>query len=124
LREFHEFCVVTAGDPQVQDIGDIGVPALRCPLYILGRKLVDGAKSVRIFGQEVPVRASIHTMGGFSAHADQTGLLDSFSVMAPSRPRTIITHGEDRARKAFSDLIHSSFGVKTECPALGDVIEI
>jgi metallo-beta-lactamase family protein len=90
----------------------------------LGRKLVEGAKSVMIFGEEIPVRASIHTMGGFSAHADQTGLLDWFSTMAPSRPRTIITHGEDRAREAFSDLIESRFGIKTERPALGDVIEI
>lgn len=90
----------------------------------LGRKLVDGAKSVMIFGQEIPVRASIHTMGGFSAHAGQNDLLDWFSVVAPSRPRTIITHGEDRARKVFGDLIHSRFGVKTERPALGDVIEI
>lgn len=90
----------------------------------LGRKLVDGAESVMIFGEEIPVRASVHTMGGFSAHADQTGLLDWFSTMAESRPRTIITHGEDRARKAFGDLITSRFGLQTEQPALGDVIEI
>jgi len=90
----------------------------------LGRKLVDGAKSVRIFGEEIPVRASIHTMGGFSAHADQNGLLDWFSVMAPSKPRTIITHGEDRARKAFSDLVQSKFGLKPDCPVIGDVIEV
>jgi len=90
----------------------------------LGRKLVDGAKSVRIFGEEIPVRASIHTMGGFSAHADQNGLLDWYSTLAPVRPRTIITHGEDRARKAFSDLIESRFGMKSERPALDDVIEI
>lgn len=90
----------------------------------LGRKLVEGAKSVMMFGEEVPVRASVHTMGGFSAHADQTGLLDWFTTLAPSRPRTIITHGEDRARQAFSDLIQSRYGVKTERPMIGDVIEI
>jgi metallo-beta-lactamase family protein len=90
----------------------------------LGRKLVDGAKKVMMFGEEVPVRASIHTMGGFSAHADQSNLLDWYSVVAPSKPRTIITHGEDRARETFSNLIQSRFGVKCERPALGDVIEI
>src|ERR1700752_867513 len=90
----------------------------------LGRKLVEGAKTVRIFGEEIPVRASIHTMGGFSAHADQTGLLDWYSVMAPSRPRTIITHGEDRARTAVCNLIKSRFGLEAERPSLGDVIEI
>jgi metallo-beta-lactamase family protein len=90
----------------------------------LGRKLVDGAKSVMMFGEEVPVRASVHTMGGFSAHADQKGLLEWYEVMAPSRPRTIITHGEDRARNAFSGLLAERFGVKPECPALDDVVEI
>jgi metallo-beta-lactamase family protein len=90
----------------------------------LGRKLVDGAKSVTMFGQEIPVRASIHTMGGFSAHAGQNDLLNWFSVVAPSRPRTIITHGEDKARKVFSELIDSRFGLKAERPALGDVVEI
>ncbi|HET6648273.1 MAG TPA: MBL fold metallo-hydrolase [Pyrinomonadaceae bacterium] len=90
----------------------------------LGRKLVDGAKSVMMFGEEVPVRASIHTMGGFSAHADQKGLLEWFSTLAPSRPRTIITHGEDRARRAFGNLISSRYGLKTEQPQLDDVIEL
>ena len=90
----------------------------------LGRQLVDGAKTVRIFGEQIPVRASIHTMGGFSAHADQKGLLEWYGVMAPSRPRTIITHGEDRARTVFAGLIESQFGTKAECPALGDVIEV
>jgi metallo-beta-lactamase family protein len=90
----------------------------------LGRKLVDGAKSLMMFGEEVPVRASIHTMGGFSAHADQDGLLDWYGVMAPSRPRTIVTHGEDRARNAFSEQLKKRFAVKAECPALDDVIQI
>jgi metallo-beta-lactamase family protein len=90
----------------------------------LGRKLVDGAKTLMMFGEEVPVRASVHTMGGFSAHADQNGLLDWYGVMAPSRPRTIVTHGEDRARKAFSEHLKKRFGVRAECPALDDEIEI
>ncbi|HET9785494.1 MAG TPA: MBL fold metallo-hydrolase [Pyrinomonadaceae bacterium] len=90
----------------------------------LGRKLVDGAKSVMMFGEEVPVNASIHTMGGFSAHADQKGLLEWFGTLAPSRPRTIITHGEDRARRAFGNLISSRYGLKTEQPQLDDVIEV
>jgi metallo-beta-lactamase family protein len=89
-----------------------------------GRKLVDGAKSLMMLGEEVPIRASIHTMGGFSAHADQNGLIDWYGVMAPSRPRTIITHGEDRARTALSGILQQRFGVQPECPALDDVIEI
>jgi|SRR5215831_1419145 len=90
----------------------------------LGRRLVDGDKEVRIFGERIPVRASVHTMGGFSAHADQQGLLDWYGAIAPSKPRTIITHGEDNAREVFSELIRTKHGMSTECPNLGDVIEI
>jgi metallo-beta-lactamase family protein len=90
----------------------------------LGRRLVDGEKEVSIFGERIPVRASVHTMGGFSAHAGQGDLLDWFATLAPSRPRTIITHGEDRARKALSEIIENRHGIKTECPELGDCIEI
>lgn len=54
----------------------------------------------------------------------QTDLLDWFSVVAPSRPRTIITHGEDPPRKTLSALIEKRFRLKAECPALDDVIEL
>jgi metallo-beta-lactamase family protein len=90
----------------------------------LGRQMVDGAKSVSILGERIVVRASIHTMGGFSAHADQDGLLDWFATVAPSKPRLIITHGENRARKALSEIIRSRHGLRPEYPNLGDVIEI
>ncbi len=90
----------------------------------LGRRLVNGEKEVRIVGERIPVNASVHTMGGFSAHADQKGLLDWYGAVAPSKPRTIITHGEDRAREVFSELIRTKHGMRTECPNLGDVIEI
>jgi metallo-beta-lactamase family protein len=90
----------------------------------LGRKLVDGAPTVSMFGQKIPVRASIHTMGGFSAHAGQSDLLKWFDSIAPSRPRPIITHGEDDARQIFSDLIREKHGLNPEMPQLGDVIEI
>lgn len=90
----------------------------------LGRQLVDGKGSVSIFGEEIAVRASIHTMGGFSAHAGQDDLLNWFAAVASSKPRVIITHGENRARKALSELIRSQHGLRPECPNLGDVIEI
>ena len=79
---------------------------------------------VRIFGEEIPVNASIHTMGGFSAHADQRGLLEWFDSIAPSRPRLIITHGEDSARKALSTSIYQKHKIRAETPNLGDVLEI
>jgi metallo-beta-lactamase family protein len=90
----------------------------------LGRRLVDGARAVSIFGERVPVRASTYTLGGFSAHAGQSGLLDWFATMAPSRPRLVLAHGEDRARQPLAALIRERHGIRAECPNLGDVVEI
>src|SRR4030095_4022016 len=55
----------------------------------LGRHLVNKEKTVLMQGARIPVRASIHTIGGFSAHAGQTDLLKWFGSVAPSRPRVI-----------------------------------
>ncbi len=67
----------------------------------LGRKLVDGEKQVRILGEEVAVRASIHTVGGLSAHADQEGLLGWCRLFKRPPKRTFIVHGEPQASEDF-----------------------
>jgi metallo-beta-lactamase family protein len=90
----------------------------------LGRRLVDGEKTVSIFGEKVAVRASIHTLGGFSAHAGQDELVQWFASMAPARPQLILVHGEDPARRALARRIESEHGVPAHCPDLGDVIEV
>jgi metallo-beta-lactamase family protein len=90
----------------------------------LGRALVEGARSVRIMGETIAVKARIHTLGGFSAHAGQGELLAWFGSMAPSRPRTIVTHGETVAREALAGLIRTRFGLASESPMVGDVLEI
>jgi metallo-beta-lactamase family protein len=90
----------------------------------LGRKLVDGAKKVTIFGESVAVRAQVHTLGGFSAHAGQTDLLKWFEVIAPVKPRVMLTHGENGPRLALAKLITEHHGLKPLLPALGEVIEL
>jgi metallo-beta-lactamase family protein len=60
----------------------------------LGRLLVDRAKKVRLFGEEVPVRASVHTIGGLSAHADQAGLLNWLKGFERSPNTVFVVHGE------------------------------
>lgn len=90
----------------------------------LGRQLVEGAESVRIHGEKIAVRAQVHTMGGFSAHAGQTDLLNWFSVIAPSKPRVILTHGEDGPRKELAKLIQRRHGLRPHLPVLGEVIEL
>jgi metallo-beta-lactamase family protein len=89
----------------------------------LGRQLVDGKKLVSIYGQKIPVRAQIHTMGGLSGHAGQSDLVNWFDSLAGCRPRLILTHGEDKARTALSALIAQKHGIEAQCPGLGETIE-
>src|SRR5262249_55563934 len=90
----------------------------------LGRQLVDGKPFVKIFGERIPVRASVHTFGGLSGHAGQTDLLTWFDKLAPSRPRVILTHGEDRGRKPLGRFVEERHQLKVEYPNIGDVITI
>ena len=77
----------------------------------LGRLLVNGVPRVRLFGEEVPVRARIHTVGGLSAHADQRGLLDWYGA-SPNHPPVALAHGENPAREALAALLRQRFGVE------------
>ncbi|MBC6369126.1 MBL fold metallo-hydrolase [Algoriphagus sp. AK58] len=90
----------------------------------LGRKLVEKAETVRIFGEEIPVKAKVHTLNGFSAHAGQNDLLEWFSHLAPSKPKVALVHGEDGPRVILSELIEKKFGIKPLLPEIGDLIEI
>jgi len=90
----------------------------------LGRRLVEGAKKVTIFGETVEVRAQVHTLGGFSAHAGQTDLMKWFDVIAPVKPRVVLTHGENGPRTALAQLIEQRHGLKALLPELGEVIEL
>ncbi len=77
----------------------------------LGRRLVDGAKWVRIHGRDYRVDASVHTVGGLSAHADQRGLLEWWSNFDP-KPQLALVHGEDKAREALAGEIGERDGVE------------
>lgn len=68
----------------------------------LGRRLVDGARRVRIFGEDVAVRADIYTLGGLSAHADQQGLLDWLGHFAAPPRHTFVIHGEAATAAIFA----------------------
>lgn len=90
----------------------------------LGRLLVDRAPRVTIYGETIVVRAQIHTLGGFSAHAGQMDLLGWFSAIAPAKPRVFLTHGEDGPRTTLAKLIAERHGITPTLPALGEVIEL
>jgi metallo-beta-lactamase family protein len=90
----------------------------------LGRQLVDGAKEVRIFGEEIPVRARIRTLNGFSAHAGQTELLRWLRFVAPSKPQVVLTHGESRGRNALAEQIQKRYGITPLLPRQGDQVRL
>jgi metallo-beta-lactamase family protein len=90
----------------------------------LGRRLVEGQKVVTIFGERIPVQASVHTLNGFSGHADQSELLKWFSTLAPAKPKVFLTHGEDSGRGALMKLIQQRFKLTAALPRQGEVIEI
>lgn len=90
----------------------------------LGRRLLEGAKVVKIMGEEIGVGAQIHSIGGFSAHADQAGLMDWLGAFE-NLPRGIfITHGENGAQKEMAALIQQKFGVAPNIPAWGEQYEL
>ena len=76
----------------------------------LGRRLVDGARLVHIFGQPVPVRARIYTVGGLSAHADQRALLDWLHGFRTAPGHTFVIHGEPTASANFAQAIRDELG--------------
>lgn len=90
----------------------------------LGRRLVDGEKVVSIHGEKVAVRAEVHTLGGFSAHAGQKDLLSWLEPMTATKPNVVLTHGEESARAGLAKAIRERHGIHCVLPGLGDVIDI
>lgn len=90
----------------------------------IGRRLVEKAKKISIFGEEKEVRAQVHTLNGFSAHAGQSELMSWFGYLAPSKPKLILTHGEDEPRKALAALIQQKHKIKAVLPKIGESIEL
>ncbi|MBD8899246.1 MBL fold metallo-hydrolase [Rhodanobacter sp. DHG33] len=89
----------------------------------LGRLLVNGVKHVRMYGEDIPVRANIHTVGGLSAHADQQGLLEWYGA-SPNHPPVALAHGENPAREALAALLKQRFGTTVTLSQPGMRLEV
>jgi metallo-beta-lactamase family protein len=74
-----------------------------------GRALVDGATHIRLWGETMKVQASIHTVGGLSAHADQQGLLDWYGQIQ-GHPPVALVHGEPGSMDVLARLLQREFG--------------
>jgi metallo-beta-lactamase family protein len=77
----------------------------------LGRRLVDKEKTVRIYGEEHPVRAKIEILTGFSGHADRDGLLHFVRAMEKKPRQTFIVHGEDDSSESLANALRTELGL-------------
>jgi len=85
----------------------------------LARRIIDGASEVRIFGEPVQVRAHLHTINGFSAHADRDELMAWHAKAAPQR--TFLVHGEEATMRGFAALLQNT---KVELPTLHEGFDL
>lgn len=89
-----------------------------------GRMLVDGASSIYIGDTEVPVNARIETLNGFSAHADQKGLID-WAKKIPGPPKQwFVNHGEERQACTLANLLEREVGGNAAAVEIGEICEI
>lgn len=82
----------------------------------LGRRLLDGAKEVKILGEIVPVKAKIKAIGGYSAHADQKALFNWVSHSKKTLKRVFVVQGEEAAANNLAILIRDYLGVQAIAP--------
>jgi metallo-beta-lactamase family protein len=86
----------------------------------LAREIIDGAKRVQVLGEQIPVRASVCTIGGFSAHADQAELL-AWHAAIKGVQTTFLVHGEGETMQVFARKLPPG---RIEIPALHQQFEL
>ena len=90
----------------------------------LGRIILEGAKNVRILGEEYPVKAKIERISGFSAHADQQELLGWLTTVKGTPRKVFVTHGEPEAAEAMSKVIQEKLGWQTYVPEYQETVTL
>ena len=90
----------------------------------LGRQLIEGAKSVIIFGQQIPVAARVMSLSNFSAHADQREILQWLRQMPKPPKRIFLTHGEDGPRGVLKSVIEKELGWNVALPHLNEIVDL
>lgn len=90
----------------------------------LGRKLIDGAPSVKLFGENIEVAARIESLKGISGHADMKGLLDWLAGFESKIQHVFVVHGEDQVTDEFANTITDTFGWKAFAPYSGGMVDL
>ena len=90
----------------------------------LGRKLIEGAPVVKLFGENVEVNAKIEVLKGISGHADMNGLLYWMSGFTSDIRHVFVVHGEDQVTDEFAALIEEKFGYPAFAPYSGGSVNL
>lgn len=85
----------------------------------LGRMLIDGADSVKLFGEKIGVKAHIEILDGVSGHADKQGLIDWINGFKVKPKRVFIVHGQDEVTDEFAKCLADEYGYETFAPYSG-----
>lgn len=90
----------------------------------LGRLIYEGAKTVRLFGEEIDVKAEICLLNGVSGHADQRGLLNWINT-SPQKPKCVfVNHGDPESSKGFARLLNDQYQLNASAPCSGSVFDM
>jgi len=90
----------------------------------LGRRIKEGEKVVKIFGEEIQVNAEIYSLEGFSGHADREGIIQWIKSIKNKPKKIFVVHGEEEATKEISGKIEEELSIKTYIPELGESVSI
>lgn len=90
----------------------------------LGRIILEGAESVRLFGEEITVKAEILTLAGISGHADREGLIRWVRAFEQKPERVFVVHGEDSVCDFFAELLKKDYGFSAMAPYSGAVFDL
>jgi len=90
----------------------------------LGRAIYEGAKTVKLFGEEVQVNAEIAYLAGISGHADKEGLLKWVRGFEQKPQMIFVNHGEDQVCTEFAECLEQEFGIMTIAPFSGTIYDL
>lgn len=90
----------------------------------LGNSLLGGADKVKLFGEEVEVRAKIVNLPGISGHADQPHLLEWIKAFGNTPSKVFVVHGDEESAVAFAELVTAETGIEAVAPYSGDIYDL
>ena len=90
----------------------------------LGRALVDGAPSVKIFDEAIAVNAEIRVLAGVSGHADKNGLIRWLQGVSPKPAQIFVNHGDDEACTDFTQCLREEYGYNAMAPYSGTCYDL